>query len=118
MGELDRLLRLSRAGGSCYLALHRGPADRARAGNYRAAGRVHPCTAGREPGASGGRVIEAIMIPLSSIQRTAETLMAKAAIEIPEDYLAGLRQCANTEKGDLSAFVIKAMLENYEAAKE
>ena len=58
------------------------------------------------------------MIPLSSIQRTAEDLMAKAAIEIPDDYLAGLRQCANTEKGDLSSFVIKAMLENYEAAKE
>ena len=58
------------------------------------------------------------MIPLSSIQRTAEDLMAKAAIEIPDDYLAGLRRCADTEKGDLSAFVIKAMLENYEAAKE
>ena len=58
------------------------------------------------------------MIPLSSVQRTAEDLMAKAAIEIPDDYLAGLRRCADTEKGDLSAFVIKAMLENYEAAKE
>ena len=58
------------------------------------------------------------MIPLSSMQRTAEDLMAKAAIEIPDDYLAGLRRCADTEKGDLSAFVIKAMLENYEAAKE
>ena len=44
--------------------------------------------------------------------------MAKAAIEIPDDYLAGLRRCADTEKGDLSAFVIQAMLENYEAAKE
>ncbi len=58
------------------------------------------------------------MIPLSSVQRSAEDLMAKAAIEIPEDYLAGLRKCADTEKGDLSAFVIQAMLENYEAAKE
>src|SRR5262245_59080897 len=58
------------------------------------------------------------MITLTSIERTAEELMAKAAIEIPEDYLAGLRKCAETEKGDLSAFVIKAMLENYEAAKE
>ena len=29
-----------------------------------------------------------------------------------------MRRCADTEKGDLSAFVIKAMLENYEAAKE
>ncbi|HEY1362073.1 MAG TPA: fumarate hydratase, partial [Xanthobacteraceae bacterium] len=58
------------------------------------------------------------MIPLDAMQRTAEELMAKAAIEIPEDYLAGLRRCADTEKGDLSAFVIRAMLENYEAAKE
>ena len=58
------------------------------------------------------------MIPIAPLQKTAEALMAKAAIEIPEDYLGGLRQCANTEKGDLSAFVIQAMLENYEAAKE
>ncbi len=57
------------------------------------------------------------MIPLSSIERTAEALMAKAAIEIPDDYLAGLRRCAETEEGALSAFVIKAMLDNYEAAK-
>ena len=58
------------------------------------------------------------MIPMSALERTAYELMAKAAIEIPDDYLAGLRLCANTEKGDLSAFVIQAMLENYEAAKE
>jgi len=59
-----------------------------------------------------------IMIHIADLQRTAEALMAKAAIEIPDDYLSGLRACANTEKGDLSAFVIQAMLENYEAAKE
>jgi L(+)-tartrate dehydratase alpha subunit len=58
------------------------------------------------------------MIPIAALQRTAEELMAKAAIEIPEDYLAGLRACADTETGDLSAFVIRAMLENYEAAKQ
>jgi len=58
------------------------------------------------------------MIPIAAIQRTAEQLMAKAAIEIPDDYLGGLRACANSEKGDLSSFVIQAMLENYEAAKE
>lgn len=58
------------------------------------------------------------MILLTTLQQTAEKLMATAAIEIPEDYLGGLRQCADTEKGDLSAFVIKAMLDNYEAAKE
>jgi L(+)-tartrate dehydratase alpha subunit len=58
------------------------------------------------------------MITQDTIRTAAERLMAKAAIEIPEDYLGGLRRCANTEKGDLSAFVIKAMLDNYEAAKE
>ena len=56
------------------------------------------------------------MIPISLLQSTAERLMAKAAIEIPDDYLGGLRRCADTEKGDLSSFVIKAMLDNYEAA--
>ena len=40
------------------------------------------------------------MISISSVQRIAEELMAKAAIEIPDDYLAGLRKCADTEKGD------------------
>ena len=50
------------------------------------------------------------MIPIADLQRTAEQLMAKAAIEIPDDYLDGLRRCADTEKGDLSAFVIQAML--------
>ena len=58
------------------------------------------------------------MIEQSVLQSTAEALMAKAAIEIPDDYLGGLRQCANTETGELSAFVIQAMLENYDAAKE
>jgi len=58
------------------------------------------------------------MIKIATLQGTAEKLMASAAIEIPHDYLDGLRKCADTEKGDLSAFVIQAMLENYEAAKE
>src|SRR5262252_7822708 len=58
------------------------------------------------------------MISIASLETTAERLMAKAAIEIPEDYLAGVRACANTETGELSAFVLQAMLENYEAAKQ
>ncbi len=58
------------------------------------------------------------MIPLNLIQQTAETLMEKAAIEIPQDYLDGLKQTASVEDGDLSSFVLQAMLENYEAAKE
>jgi L(+)-tartrate dehydratase alpha subunit len=59
-----------------------------------------------------------VMIKRTLLEKVAFTLMEKAAIEIPDDYLAGLRQCANIEKGDLSAFVIQAMLENYEAAKQ
>ena len=44
--------------------------------------------------------------------------MDKAAIEIPEDYLTGLKHAAATEDGDLSSFVLQAMLDNYKAAKE
>lgn len=58
------------------------------------------------------------MIPIDTIQRAAEDLMAKAAIEIPDDYLAGIEGMANTEEGDLSAFVLRAMLDNYAVAKE
>ena len=58
------------------------------------------------------------MIPISLIQSTAETLMDKATIEIPEDYLCGLKEAAAREEGDLSSFVLQAMLKNYEAARE
>jgi L(+)-tartrate dehydratase alpha subunit len=58
------------------------------------------------------------MIQIDLIQKTAESLMRKAAIEIPQDYLDGLKQAAKTEDGDLSSFVLQAMLDNYEAAKE
>ena len=37
------------------------------------------------------------MISLDAIETTAKRLMAKAAIEIPEDYLAGLKQAAADE---------------------
>ena len=56
------------------------------------------------------------MIKISTIQDTARTLMEKAAIEIPQDYLDGLRAAAKTEDGDLSSFVLQAMLDNYKAA--
>lgn len=58
------------------------------------------------------------MIAIDQIEATAQTLMSKAAIEIPQDYHDGLKQAAKSEDGDLSSFVLKAMLENYEAAKE
>ena len=58
------------------------------------------------------------MIPTALIESTAEDLMARAAIEIPADYLAGLRRAAESEDGELSSFVLRAMLDNYEAARE
>lgn len=58
------------------------------------------------------------MISIQKIEETALALMDKAAIEIPQDYLDGLKAAADTEDGDLSSFVLQAMLENYEAAKE
>ncbi len=58
------------------------------------------------------------MINIDVIEKTAGVLMDKAAIEIPEDYLDGLKAAAKVEDGDLSSFVLEAMLENYQAAKE
>ncbi|ASJ72843.1 fumarate hydratase [Granulosicoccus antarcticus] len=58
------------------------------------------------------------MISIDLIQETAEFLMDKAAIEIPEDYLQGLETAAADETGDLSSFVLQTMLQNYTAAKE
>ncbi len=58
------------------------------------------------------------MISKALIEDTAYQLMATAAIEIPADYLAGIQAMAAHEEGDLSAFVLQAMLENYEAATE
>ncbi len=58
------------------------------------------------------------MIPIDVIETTANHLMAKAAIEIPDDYLSGLKTAADSEDGDLSSYVLRAMLDNYVAAKE
>jgi len=58
------------------------------------------------------------MITENILRKTAITLMEKAAIEIPDDYLDGLKKAAVVEDGDLSSFVLSAMLENYQAAKE
>ncbi len=58
------------------------------------------------------------MITIDRLQTTAEELMRRAAIEIPDDYLTGLKAAAAAEDGDLSSFVLDAMLENYDAAKE
>ena len=58
------------------------------------------------------------MIAAERIEEAAYGAMFRAGIEIPEDYETGLRELAKSEEGDLSAFVIEAMLENYDAARE
>ncbi len=57
------------------------------------------------------------MISIDNIHHTARALMEKAAIEIPEDYLAGIRKATDAEQSPLSCFVLKTMLDNYDAAK-
>ena len=52
------------------------------------------------------------------VEDAAYNITAKAAIDIPDDYLGGIVAMTEQEDGDLSQFVLKAMLENYQAAKE
>jgi len=54
----------------------------------------------------------------TQIEQAAYVIMKKAAIDIRDDYLTGIKGMVDAEKGDLSAFVLSAMLENYEAASE
>jgi len=58
------------------------------------------------------------MIAIERIEKAAYDIMVKAAIEIPEDYEQGIRAMKKGEKGDLSYFVLEAMLDNYDAARE
>ncbi|MEC9367122.1 MAG: fumarate hydratase [Pseudomonadota bacterium] len=58
------------------------------------------------------------MIKADAIEAAAHEVMSRAAIDIPEDYKNGIRGMIDKEKGDLSAFVLEAMLENWEAASE
>ncbi len=58
------------------------------------------------------------MISMDSVEAAAYRITEKAAIDIPDDYLDGLKIMAAEESGDLSAFVLRAMLDNYEAATE
>ena len=58
------------------------------------------------------------MIAVQLIEETAHALMSRATIDIPADYLAGIKAMVQREEGELSSFVLRAMLENYEAATE
>ncbi|MDP6343270.1 MAG: fumarate hydratase [Alphaproteobacteria bacterium] len=62
------------------------------------------------------------MITSQRMEDAALALMHKAAIDIPEDYLDALRAMTEAEaakdEAGLSAFVLEAMLENYQAAEQ
>ena len=58
------------------------------------------------------------MIAAEKIEEAAYEIMFKASIDIPKDYENGIRKMIDKEKGDLSAFVLEAMLENWQAARE
>jgi L(+)-tartrate dehydratase alpha subunit len=51
------------------------------------------------------------------IEATAIELMHKAAIEIPQDYRAGVEAMADAETAELSRFVLNTMIENWQVAK-
>jgi len=58
------------------------------------------------------------MIRAETIEAAAYEIMFRAAIDIPDDYKSGVRSMIDTERGELSAFVLEAMLENWQAASE
>ncbi len=58
------------------------------------------------------------MISNQAVEQAAYDIMAKAAIDIPEDYLGGIKKMIGTEKVQLSCFVLESMVENWEAATE
>jgi L(+)-tartrate dehydratase alpha subunit len=58
------------------------------------------------------------MIAASTVEDVAYELTRQAAIVIPRDYRDGIRAMLETEQNELSKFVLKSMVENWEAAEE
>lgn len=58
------------------------------------------------------------MIKYTAIEEAAYNVMARAAIDIPPDYRQGIARMTERETGDLSCFVLKTMMENWDAASE
>jgi len=56
------------------------------------------------------------MISESIIQSAALAITRQAAIHIPEDYRAGIRDARRAESGSLSCFVLDTMIDNWDAA--
>ena len=55
-------------------------------------------------------------IPVKLVEDTARELMARAAIDIPEDYREGVRLARDREGNRLARFVLEQMLGNWEIA--
>ncbi|MEM7403663.1 MAG: fumarate hydratase [Pseudomonadota bacterium] len=58
------------------------------------------------------------MITKASLREAAFQIMAKAGIEIPEDYSQAIQAMVSTETGPLSCFVLESMLQNWTVANE
>lgn len=58
------------------------------------------------------------MISAEMIETAGYEIMKRAAIDIPEDYLAGIKATQKQEQNTLSGYVIKTMIDNYDAATE
>lgn len=56
------------------------------------------------------------MISMSQFDEAALEIMRRAAIDIPEDYRDGIRAATRAETNELSSFVLRTMLDNWEAA--
>jgi L(+)-tartrate dehydratase alpha subunit len=57
------------------------------------------------------------MIKQETIREAGLEIMRRAAIEIPDDYRAGIKKMAGSEENELSRFVLEAMCENWEVAE-
>ena len=58
------------------------------------------------------------MINAENIEAAGYEIMRKAAIDIPDDYLNGIKATQKQEQNTLSGYVIKTIIDNYEAATE
>ncbi|KAA3625984.1 MAG: fumarate hydratase [Proteobacteria bacterium] len=56
------------------------------------------------------------MIAIERFDQAASRIMHQAAIDIPDDYREGIRGMVGKETRDLSSFVLKTMLDNWDAA--
>lgn len=57
-------------------------------------------------------------IRAGAIEEAGREIMRRAAIEIPRDYLDGIRGMLATERNELSRFVLEAMIENWQVAED